>query len=182
MKWKDVKGYEGLYKISNTGILKSLDRQVEGKLGSTRTIFGKEISATDDGKGYLKIALYKDGIRKLCKIHKLVAEHFVPNPENKYEVNHKDGIKTNNDYTNLEWATTQENCIHRQVNGLGNIEEANKARMRPVAKINLKTGAILKKYSCIREASDELNCKLDAIGRVARGERKSYLGFGWKFI
>lgn len=66
------------------------------------------------GKGYLKVDLHKDGKRTHKKVHRLVAEAFVPNPANKPQVNHKDGNKQNNSYTNLEWVTNQENVIHAQ--------------------------------------------------------------------
>jgi hypothetical protein len=101
--WKDVNGFEGFYKISNRGRIKSLERNVTGKLGSVRTLPEKELTPTDNGKGYMVVTLYKDGKRHFRKIHKLVAEHFIPNPENKPEVNHKDGNKRNNFKANLEW-------------------------------------------------------------------------------
>jgi hypothetical protein len=180
--WKDIKGFEGLYKVSNTGKVKSLTRKVKGKSGSYRTINEKLISLTDNGKGYLVLTLYKDEKRYFKKIHRLVAEAFIDNPLNKPEVNHKDGNKKNNNVNNLEWVTTLENCQHRQLNRLGNIENATKSKYKPIAKIDLNTGKIIKKFSSVKEAAKEFNCHLDAIARVARGERNSYKGYGYKYI
>lgn len=179
--WKDVKDFEGFYQISNKGNIKSLERQVTGKLGSVRVLPEKLITPTDNGKGYLVVALYKNGKRYFKKIHRLVAEAFIPNPDNKSEVNHIDGNKSNNNYTNLEWSTTKENCRHRQDTGLGNIEAATKAKYRPIIKINLTTGEE-KRYDCVKDVAKEFGCKIDAIARVARGERKSYKGYGFKYV
>jgi len=180
--WKDIKGFESEYKISNMGRIISKERKVSGKNNSIRTIFEKEITPTFNGKGYLVVALYKDGKRYFKKMHRLVAEAFIPNPDNKPEVNHINGDKTKNIWTNLEWVTTKENCIHRQNNGLGNIEAATVAKYKPIAKIDMKTNKIIKKYKCVKDASIEMNCKIDAIARVARGERKSYKGYKWKYL
>ena len=93
--WKPVVGYEGLYEISNLGRVKSL---IRGIIRKQRL-----------NKGYMYIGLHKDGVEKMCKVHRLVAEAFIPNPKNKSDVNHKDQVKTNNKLENLEWATRKEN-------------------------------------------------------------------------
>lgn len=95
--FKDIKGYRGLYKISN-----------KGKVRST----GGILTPTDNGKGYLIIGLCKNGKRKNFYIHRLVAEAFIDNPEKKPVVNHKDYNTRNNDVNNLEWVTQKENIAH----------------------------------------------------------------------
>lgn len=182
MEWKPVKDFENEYMISNSGILKSLEREVPGKLGSKRIITEKIISATDNGKGYLAVALYKDGKRYFRKMHRLVAEAFIQNPDNKPEVNHIDGNKKNNNVDNLEWVTTKENCIHRQQTGLGNIEAATIAKYKAIAKIDLQTGSIIQIYKCIKDVAEELKCGPTPIIDVAKGKRKSYKGYGFKYI
>jgi hypothetical protein len=182
--WKDIKGYEGLYQVSNTGKVRSLDRIVKGKLNSTRLIKGKELSATDNGRGYLKVALQLDGrnTRKIYKVHRLVAEAFIPNPLNKSEVNHINCIKTDNRVSNLEWNTSSENSSHAYNNDLKNIEQLSKLRQKRIARID-EFGNILEEFDSVKEACAKYNYnKLDYIARVARGERSSYKGIKWKYI
>jgi hypothetical protein len=104
--WEDIKNYEGLYQISNLGMVRSLPRRsTQGgilKLGLNRD-------------GYYHVSLSKNSVRETLKVHRLVAENFVPNPENKSCVNHKDGIKVNNEVVNLEWCTHKENSTHADI-------------------------------------------------------------------
>ena len=108
--WCDVNGYEGLYQVSNLGNVMSLPRQVrQGKYGKTRTAGGKLMNPTDNGNGYLIVALRSGGNRKSFYIHRLVAEHFVSNICDGDCVNHKDYDKRNNRADNLEWCSQQQN-------------------------------------------------------------------------
>lgn len=111
--WKDIEGYEGLYQISNLGRVKSLPKTWwNGQCNITQA--EKILSQTLDPKGYLKVTLCKNTIHKTHRVHRLIAFAFVPNPCNKEQVNHKNGIKTDNSINNLEWVTHQENCQHAQ--------------------------------------------------------------------
>lgn len=121
--WKDVVGYEGLYQVSNLGRVKSLDRYVvyhynNGKGDVTVFRKGRIMRQFLYKTGYLYTCLAKEGIRIKYKIHRLVAMAFLPNPENKPVVNHKDGCTTNNNLNNIEWATLSENVQHAIWNGL----------------------------------------------------------------
>lgn len=110
--WKDVKGYEGFYQVSNLGRVKSLG----GKIGTCkRKEKLRSISFTKDG--YAKVRLLRNGEDKTMRVHRLVAEAFIPNPDNKGTVNHKDGNKQNNIVTNLEWVDRSEQMHHAY--GLG---------------------------------------------------------------
>ena len=95
IKWKAVTDYEGLYEVSDTGLVRGL-------------ILGGILKPKTKKKGYLEVDLYKNGKRKQCKVHRLVATAFIPNPENKYSVEHWDADKTNNHVSNLCWATHSE--------------------------------------------------------------------------
>lgn len=100
--WRPVKGYEGLYEISNTGEVKSIYYNKKPK------ILKKSMTTT----GYYKVGLWKNKRKKSLRVHKLVAKAFIPNPENKPNINHIDGNPLNNHRGNLEWCTQQENVIH----------------------------------------------------------------------
>lgn len=106
-KWISIKGYEGLYEISNEGRVKSIG------YGKERIL--KPNKSKDD---YLYVILYKDKLEKNYRVHRLVAINFLDNPYNKVEVNHINGIKDDNRLENLEWNTRSENIKHAYDNGL----------------------------------------------------------------
>lgn len=106
--WKDVVGYEGKYLVSNHGVIKSLDRFSDYR---SRKVSGKIITQWYNHRGYKLVSLHNNGKRGFA-VHTLVAKAFVNNPDNKPEVNHKDGNKENNFYKNLEWTTRLENQQH----------------------------------------------------------------------
>lgn len=111
--WKDVQGYEGQYKVSNLGRVKSLKR----KLGSGRSVSEKILNSSSKKKtqdGYLMVAL----AGRTFRVNRLVATAFIPNPDNKPVVNHIDGNKENNKADNLEWTTISENMLHAYRCGL----------------------------------------------------------------
>lgn len=111
--WKDIKGYEEYYQISNFGNVRSKNRWViNHQNGTTRHVKGENLTPWDNGNGYLVITLNKERKRKNYYIHRLVAEHFLDNPERKTQVNHLDYDKHNNKSSNLEWCTQKENVFH----------------------------------------------------------------------
>lgn len=110
-EWKPAFGYEGLYSVSNKGRVISDRKRHQNGLA-----FFMEQSP--DGSGYLKIVPYKNGSPRCVKIHSMVAKTFIPNPRNLPQVNHKDGIKTNNHAENLEWVSQQDNLDHGWKTGL----------------------------------------------------------------
>ena len=106
--WRDIKGYEGLYQVSNYGRVKSLIKGI---------ILKPKVCKT----GYLCVGLWKDGKQKWMLIHRLVTQTFIPNPVNKPQVNHIDGVKSNNVVYNLEWVTSSENNQHAVNTGLSKL-------------------------------------------------------------
>lgn len=110
--WKPVKGYEPLYEVSNFGRIRSKDRTVHCADGRTRKFKGQIVAHGSHPRGYLKIGLSNLAKVDRLFVHRLVADAFIPNPENKEFVNHIDGVKTNNKADNLEWVTAQENTDH----------------------------------------------------------------------
>ena len=99
--FKDIPGYDGKYQVTSWGRIYCVDSE-------------KYLRQEEHAKGYLRVDLYgKDGKRKHHKVHRLVAKAFIPNPDDKPQVNHKDGNKQNNSFTNLEWVTDEENKAHQ---------------------------------------------------------------------
>lgn len=106
-EWKDIKEYEGLYQISNMGRVKSIHYH------RSRLAVDKCLVPRIPPDRYPYVGLFKNGKLKHVYLHRLVAEYFIPNPDNKPYVNHKDGDKTNNRVDNLEWVTAKENTLHQ---------------------------------------------------------------------
>ena len=104
-KWKDIRGYEGKYQVSNTGKVRTLNYKFQG--------FVKEVKQGVDYYGYPKIRLAKDGVRKEYKVHRLVAQAFLENDNNLPEVNHIDYDRKNNNVSNLEWVSKIGNLKHQ---------------------------------------------------------------------
>ena len=109
--WKDIKGYDGIYQISNFGRVRSVDRVVYGRLSykNGRLVKGKLLSLRKGKEGYVRVNLNKDGIKTTYDVHKLVADAFMDNPSNLPQINHKDENKTNNHVGNLEYCDSYYN-------------------------------------------------------------------------
>ena len=107
--WKPIEGYEGLYEVSNTGRVRSFDRYVKYSNGQIHLHKGKVLSPIKDTDGYLQVVLHCNGKCKTIKVHRLVAQAFIPNPDNLPQINHKDEDKLNNCVENLEWCTAKYN-------------------------------------------------------------------------
>lgn len=119
MKFLPVPDYEGLYEVSDMGVVRSIDRTVEGVDGAIYPYKGRVKTQTINKQtGYPVVSLYKNNKGKSATVHRLVAKAFIPNPDGLNQVNHLDGIKTNNNVDNLEWVTHQDNAIHAVSTGL----------------------------------------------------------------
>ena len=167
--WKDIKGYEGLYKVSNLGEIKAINKFYR----HTEKIL-KQATRKD---GYKQIGLFKNGKGKNFYVHRLVAQAFIPNPNNLPQVNHKDENKTNNCIDNLEWCTIKYNNNYGTL-----IERQRKAKNRVKGVIQLKLdGSYINKFYSISEASRETGVTRTSIGECCRGERKQTGGYKWKY-
>jgi len=165
--WKDIKGYEGLYQISNLGNVKSLNnyKRKENKILSNRPS-SKKI-------WYLSVTLHNRGNNKGYLIHRLIALHFIPNPENKKMINHKNGIKNDNRIENLEWVTCKENIQHAYDTGLKTIGENHIKRTKETHSkkvINIETNQI---FNSCTDAGLYYKINKSFLSAKLRGDRKN---------
>lgn len=116
-RWENIEGYEGQYEVSDHGRVRSIERIVTHKSMSLKKIPSIE-RKFEKPTGYCSVILIKKAKRNHLLVHRLVAMAFIPNPENKEQVNHKDGNKRNNHVSNLEWMTRSENVRHAHAIGL----------------------------------------------------------------
>ena len=162
-EWRDIKEYEGLYQVSNLGRFKSLPRYTRN--GSCKQ--EKILKLAFDKDGYMLINLHKDGKRKSYRAHRLVAMHFLENPNNLPDINHKDENPSNNNVNNLEWCDKTYNNNYGTRNT--RISNANKDRcITPV--ICLTTNEIFKS---VKEASNKYNIHQSHICHCCKNQRKS---------
>lgn len=173
--------YEGLYEVSNLGRIKNLNYRNTGK--------ERLMNPSENGKGYFQVCLSKNGNTKMCSVHRLVAQTFIPNPENKPCINHKiqgkkgksmnfvffneDG-SVNKERTTIEWVTYKEN------NDYGNrTERAAKARSKRVLQLSL-SGDLIKVWESVNECGRNgfsQSCVCDC----CNGKRKTHKGFRWEY-
>ncbi len=126
--WKDIEGYEGLYQVSNLGRVKSLPKQHRYGSKSERILQCGKTKKQKLAIDYPSVILCKNGTYKSIRIHRLVALHFIENPENKESVNHINGIKNDNRVENLEWASPSEQNYHMYKFGLKDLSYMNKLK------------------------------------------------------
>lgn len=166
--WKDIEGYEGLYKCSNMGNVYSIKHK-------------KVMSPRDNNCGYLTLSLYKNGKPKHFYVHRLVAEAFIPNPENKKTIDHINCVRSDNRLENLKWATQKENCnnpktIEKYKQWVG----GNNGNSKSVLQFT-KDGDFIRKWVCITDVKKELGICDSHIGKCCKGFRKSAGGYVWKY-
>lgn len=184
-EWRDVVGYEGLYQVSNLGRVKSLSRRIVYKDGREYNYPSKVIKNQKVSTGYRSVMLYGVNGKKQYYVHRLVAETFIPNPNNLSDVNHKDGCKTNNILSNLEWCSRSDNQKHAYKNGLNwaHMDEAIKERSRPVIQYT-SSGEVIAEYASTRKASKASGFNQGRISQYCRCENKkhsTYKGYIWRY-
>ena len=157
--WRDIKGYEGLYQVSNLG---NVRRLVGFRCRNERIIKPRK-----KANGYLQVILQDNGIKKCVHIHRLVAEAFIPNTDNLPEVNHIDEDKTNNRVSNLEWCTRKYNAEY--------------SLAKPVNQYTL-SGEFVKQWVSTRAIERQCGVHQQNIWHCCKGKIKSAYGFKWYYV
>lgn len=193
--WKDIKGYEGWYQVSNQGRVRSLDRTVYFRDGKRSRTYKGKILRYKYHHGYQMVNLLRNKEINTVYIHKLVINAFVPKVNGKPLVNHKNGIKSDNRAENLEWCTSSENSIHANKNGLcknnvqGLIAYSDTLKKQVIA---LKDNKVIKISDCSRDMAEWFistgilkNVSISTAGRSIRrsaSEGVSYKGYYFQYI
>lgn len=160
--WKDIEDYEGLYQVSNFGRVKRVET-------------GRILKGCKNTDGYHRVILYKNSVSSTKTIHRLVAQAFIPNPENKSDVNHIDEDKANNNVNNLEWSTRKENINHGTRN-----ERNSKTQSIPIIATNIKTGESTEFYGT-KDCAIKLWLNPPSITNALKGRLKQTGGYTFKY-
>lgn len=205
-EWKPIKEYEELYEVSSFGRIRSLDKIIKthNRFGNmNKKIKGKIIKEVINKKtGYSQIILSKEKNKKMFLIHRLVLENFIPNPENKPQVNHIDGNKQNNNLNNLEWCTRSGNIKHSFKTGLShsnfktqsgkkhhfygkhhNENAKKKMKLSHYKKVIQfdKNNNFIKEWNGIKEVEEVLKISNGNISECCKGNRKTAGGYIWRY-
>jgi len=179
--WKDIKGYEGLYQVSNMGRVKSLERTVIDNIGRRQNIKERILKPKKEPNGYLRVTLSNNSVKnKKFFVHRLVCEAFHENTENKPCVNHIDENKANNTVSNLEWSTFAKNINHG-TRSLRAGKAIAKALRKPIGQYT-RDGKLIKVWQSAQEVKIQLGFDQGNISKVARGKLKTAYGYVWKYI
>ena len=171
--WKDVIGYEGHYQVSNMGQVRSLDMYLTCRNGTKRLHKGRIKPLYKNNRGYITVGLCKECKTHRTLVHRLVAEAFVDNTENKPQVNHIDGDISNNRADNLEWATDNENKAHSSIEN-GGTQRPKKPVI--VRKIEMNSSSS-RYFSGLREAERALGLNHKSALNVLKGKQKQTKGY-----
>ncbi len=180
--WKDVIGYEGLYRICNNGEVKSLDRSIHNPIHGSINIKGRTLKPRVDSYGYYSLGICKDGRPLKIRLHRLIALNFIPNPEGKSFINHKNGNKLDNRIENLEWVTPAENNTHSYRTGLrkASLGKRYTGQYNSIICTDLEGNELAIFKSC-QIAARLMKTDRGNINMVLRGEKESYNGFKYKY-
>lgn len=173
--WKGVPGFPN-YEVSNFGRVRSLTHYDSN--GVLRK--GRILAPTIGSDEYPHVVLYDKGKRKEVLVHRLVAQLFVPNPENKEEVNHKDECKINNVWLNLEWMSRRENANYGTRNERARETMIKKGMCREVLMLNLE-GEVLREFRTMSEAVRHVNGRMLNIYRCCNNKAKMAYGYKWQY-
>jgi len=191
IEWKDIPGYLGFYKISNTGIVKSCKRIVNHDCridGRIRAMKGRVIKQHKNAKGYYGVHLSKDGNVKGFSVHRIMVDAFLGGLPKGMNTDHVDGNKENNNLSNLEIVTPSENNKRAYALGLNYYVHVDQKKgsdhpnAQKVEAFNFKTKESLGIYGSIEEGCRALGCRSGNVSLVVQGKRHHTMGLGWKKV
>lgn len=173
--WGWYPGYEGIAQVSTRGQVQTVDRWITDKNGKKRFIKGRILRPVRGKDGYLRVTLSRDGKQRTYKVHRLVAETWLDNPENKPQVNHLDENKENCSVENLSYCSAKAN-----INWGTGIKRRAASRSMPVQAIDVKTGEVVLEFPSMMEAGrkgfDQAHVSL-----CCRGKRRTHKGYKWRY-
>lgn len=189
-RWKDVKGWVGEYKVSNLCRIKSMERRIDfiTKSGVSRFLTTPEsiLKPTVNASGYPTVKFYRNSFRKGMLVHRVSGIAFIPNPEKKSDINHKNGIRDYMDLGNFEWNTRGENHKHKYrvlktahpFLGRTGIRHACSVR---TSQMDILTGCVIKVWDSMNDIQRSLGFNQANISACCSGRQKTAYGFKWKY-
>lgn len=177
--WKDIPGYEGYYQASTFGNIRSLDRNV-----TQMNRWGRDVTYIKKGKlcrpgsspnGYKIISLSKAHVKKYHSVHRIVALTFIPNPKSKSQVNHINGVKTDNSVVNLEWSTSSENQLHAYANGFSKAKQGKDVNCAKLDDTQIITIKSLKGHLLAKDIADYFKISIGHTRGIISGRLHSRL-------
>ena len=175
-EWKDIRGFEGRYQVSNFGRIRSVNHYAKIKNGNTRIVVGKILKQWKTCNGYMFVKMWSNGKRKNLAVHRLVAMAFIENPNNFLLVNHKDEIKNNNIFFNLEWCNHSYNALYGTCQ-----TRLNKYKQKSVEMLDKNTKEVVNVFNSMKKAAETLGICKEQISSVCRGKRKTAGGYLWRY-
>lgn len=184
--WKDVDGFEGLYKVSNMGNVKTVEHDIVYSNGSVHRMTEHMMKPKGDSYGYHIVCLTKNNRKHYLKVHRLVAKAFIDNPDDLPCVNHKNEIKNDNRVENLEWCTVRYNNIYgTRLQRISDATSKSKHwNSRRVCQVDKDTDEVIKVWDCVRDVERELGYYHTNISACCLGSRnhKTAYGFKWRYM
>lgn len=177
--WKDIKGYEGLYQVSNLGNVKAL---LKHRYNSNALLKEHLLKPSKSKRNYLQVTLTKNNANKHLFVHRLVAKAFIPNPNNYPCVNHKDENNQNNNVNNLEWCTyAYNNSYGTRLNKLSKSQINHPKKSKQVNQYDLN-GNFIKTWASISQINRELGFNSSHISQCCSHKRKKSHNYIWKYV
>lgn len=180
-EWRPVVGYEGLYQVSDWGNVRSLDRLVLSKAGSYRKAYGVLLSQYIDKDGYCRVGLHFKRKQKIKGVHCLVAEAFIPNPDNKPQVDHINGVRNDNRVDNLRWFTLEENNSTDLAKSRKSKAAFKRSDNKKIVYQYTLDGEFVAKYNSTMEVERKNGYKRASIGRCCNKKQKTAYNYKWSY-